>query len=404
MKEAGEQLDGAALSGLRVVELAHIIAGPIAGSLMADLGAEVVHVEAPGTGDAARVMGEDKDGTYLWWKVSGRNKRSVTLDLRTEEGQGVAKRLAAWADVVITNFRVETLEEWGLDWPGLHAVNPKLIYLQISGFGSRSSRRNEPGFGKVGEALSGVVHLTGFPDGPPVHTGFSHADTTTGLMGAFAVLSAVYRRSSDPDFDGEWIDLALFETLFRLIEWQVVTYDQLGIVPSRQGNRMGVRPAAVVNTFLSSDDVWVTVTSATPRSVRAVIELLGLSWDDYDTTAKQRDKAAELDVALRSWIGERKAADVLAEMRGKGVVASTIYSVADIVEDETYDELGDILTVPDRDLGELRMQGVIPRLTNHAGHVWRTGPDLGSDNEHVYRDLVGIPEDEYEALRKAGVI
>ncbi|TPW15239.1 MAG: acyl-CoA transferase/carnitine dehydratase protein, partial [Acidimicrobiaceae bacterium] len=156
----------------------------------------------------------------------------MTLNLRSEEGQQVARDLAERADVVITNFRVGTIEKWGLDWKTLHALNSKLVMLQISGNGANTTNRNEPGFGKVGEAMSGVVHVTGFADGPPVHTGFSHADTVTALMGAFAVSAALTKRH-DPDFDGEWIDLALFESLFRLIEWQVVVYDQLGLVPNR---------------------------------------------------------------------------------------------------------------------------------------------------------------------------
>ncbi|HEU0197704.1 MAG TPA: CoA transferase, partial [Nevskiaceae bacterium] len=168
--------DGA-LAGLKIVEFAHVIAGPLAGTLMADLGADVVHVESPGSGDTGRHMGPTKDDVYLWWKVSARNKRSVCLDLHDERGRAVARRLVQWADVVITNLRVDTLEKWGLDWNAAHALNPKIVYLQVTGFGATSSRRSMPGFGKVGEARSGVVHLTGFPDGPPIHTGFSHGDS-----------------------------------------------------------------------------------------------------------------------------------------------------------------------------------------------------------------------------------
>ena len=155
------------------MEFAHVIAGPLAGTLLADQGADVVHVEDPVHGDPSRRMGPTKDGAYLWWKVSARNKRAVTLDLRSQAGQDIARRLAQWADVVITNFRVGTLEKWGLDWESLHELNPRLVMLQVSGYGTTTSSRNVPGFGKVGEAMSGVVNITGFPDGPPVHTGFS---------------------------------------------------------------------------------------------------------------------------------------------------------------------------------------------------------------------------------------
>ncbi|MFJ7998327.1 CaiB/BaiF CoA transferase family protein [Streptomyces sp. NPDC096310] len=236
------------LRGLKVVEFAHVVAGPLAGSLLADQGADVVHVEPPGAGDAARTMGPRRDGVPLWFKVAGRDKRAVTLDLHHEAGRAVARRLDAWTDVVIVTLRA--------------------VLLQISGFGATSSQADAPGFGKVGEARSGVVHLTGFPDGPPVPTGFSHGDAVTGLMGAYAVLAALHRRDHDPGLAGEWIDLALFEPLFRLVEWQVIVHDQLGHVPERSGNQLSVAPAAVINTYRSRDGEWLTVTSATPRSVR----------------------------------------------------------------------------------------------------------------------------------------
>lgn len=394
----------AIFDGLKVVEFGQIIAGPMAGTLLADLGADVVHVEDPVTGDPSRNMGPaTDDGIYLWWKVSGRNKRSATLDLRSDEGQNIARRLVAWADVVITNFRVGTLEKWGLDWDRLHADNPKLVMLQVSGHGANTSKRNDPGFGKVGEAMSGVVHITGFADGPPVHTGFSHADTVTALMGAYAVSAALYRRH-EPDFPGEWIDLALYEGLFRLIEWQVIVFDQLGIVPGRAGNQLAVAPGAVVNTYLTADNEWVTVTSATPRSVINVATLLGFDVEEYRTVAQQLARRRELDDGLREYIATRTAEECLVEMKACEVVAARIYSMADIVEDQTIAERSSIITVDDHDLGPVRMPGVVPKLANHPGHVWRVGPQLGADNERVFREYLGMPAEEYDAFRTAGTI
>jgi len=392
-----------ALAGVKIVEFAHVIAGPLAGTLMADLGAEVVHVEDPRHGDPGRHQGPTKDGVHLWWKVSGRNKRSVTLDLRSEDGQQVARELVAWADVVITNFRVDTLHKWGLDWAAIHEINPRAVMLQITGNGTTSSAYNEPGFGKVGEARSGVVHVTGFPDGPPVHTGFSHADTATALMGAFAVSAALVRRH-DPDFEGEWIDIALFETLFRLIEWQVIFYDQFGVAPERAGNQLAVAPGAVVNTYLTKDDVWITVTSATLRSVQNIAELLGESLTEYQTAAQQIERKDRLDQLLTRWIGQRDAEECLQAMSALEVVASRIYSAADIVNDKTYQERGDIITVPDADLGEVRMQGVVPMLHQRPGAVWRVGPKLGEDTDLVYREWLGLDATRLEDLRERGVI
>lgn len=394
----------AALSGLKVVEFAHVIAGPLAGTFLADLGADVVHVEDPGNGDPQRVAGPHKDGAHLWWKVSARNKRSVTLNLRTEEGRAVARDLTRWADVVITNFRVSTLEKWGLDFASLNEINPQLVLLQVTGFGAKNSKRNDPGFGKVGEAMSGVVNITGFADGPPVHTGFSHGDSVTGLMGAFAIQAALYRKANDPSFQGEWIDLALYEGLYRLIEWQVIFYDQLGEVPQRVGNRLAAAPAAVINTFRTSDQHWLTVTSGTPKSVRNIAALVGEPADQYDTPAKQVDRRDRLNDLLADWILKRPLHECVKVMHELEVVASPIFTVEDILEDPTYRENENVITVEDADLGPVRMQGVIPRLTNHAGSVWRTAPALGEDNDLVYGTYLGKSAEDMNGLRAAGTI
>jgi formyl-CoA transferase len=394
----------AALAGLKVVEFAHVIAGPLAGTLLADLGADVVHVEPPGVGDTGRNMGPTKDGVHLWWKVAARNKRSLSLDLRRQAGQEVARRLAEWADVVITNLRADTLARWGLDWATLHELNPSLIYAQITGFGANTSLRNAPGFGKVGEARSGVVHLTGFPDGPPVHTGFSHADTVTALTAAYGILAAAYRKDRDPDFAGEWIDLALFEPLFRLIEWQVIVHDQLGVAPGRSGNRLAIAPAAVVNTYLSADDEWITVTSATVRSVQNVARLLGLPPEDFRTVEQQVARTDELDDALAEWVKQRSTEDALRAMADAEVVASQIFSMDDIAADPTYAEREAIVSVPDGELGRVRMQAVVPKMHSHGGTVWRTGPPLGADNEVVCKKWLGMPDTDFEHLCAAGVI
>jgi crotonobetainyl-CoA:carnitine CoA-transferase CaiB-like acyl-CoA transferase len=386
--------------GLKVVEFAHMVAGPLAGTLLADLGADVVHVENPGTGDIVRHLGVAKDGINLLWPVGSRNKRSVTLDLRGLDGQDLARELVAWADVVITNFRVETLEKWGMDWPAFHAVNPKLVMLQITGYGADTSMRNVPGFGHMGEAMSGVVHLTGFPDGPPVHTGFAHADSVTALMGAFAISAALTKRH-DPDFDGEWIDLALFESLYRLIEWQVIVYDQLGVPVERAGNQLPVAPGSVINTYPTADDTYVSVTAGTPRAAQNIVRLLGLSDEDVEEQGAGRDY---LDNHLREWIASRSAEDALHEMHAHEIVSARVYSAADIVKDPTYAERNDVITVEDPNLGPVRMQAVIPKLLNHPGHVWRTGPALGEDNDLVYRTYLGLTDERYAELRVNGTI
>jgi formyl-CoA transferase len=392
------------LQGLRVVEFAHVVAGPLAGSMLADQGADVVHVEPPGAGDAARAMGPRRDGVPLWFKVAGRNKRSVTLDLHHEAGRSVARRLVAWADVVIVTLRAGRLRDWGLDWDSVHRLNPRAVLLQISGFGATSSQADAPGFGKMGEARSGVVHLTGFRDGPPVHTGFSHGDAVTGLMGAYAVLAALHRRDHDPGFDGEWIDLALFESLFRLVEWQVIVHDQLGQVPERSGNQLAVAPGAVINTYRTRDGEWITVTSATLRSVRNVARLLGLPEKEFATVEQQYDRRGELDEGLRNWVAERGTGACLDAFARAEVVASRVFDAADIAADPVYAEREDIVTVDDPDLGPVRMQAVIPHFRRRPGRIWRTGPALGQDNHLVYGQWLGLSADELADLEQSDVI
>lgn len=392
-----------ALSGLKVLSLSHVVAGPLAAGLMADLGADVVHVEQPRVGDPARHLGFERDGVYVWWKVAGRNKRSVTIDLRKAEGAQLARELAAWADVVICSIRPDTMEKWGLDWAALQAVNNKLIMLQITGFGMTGPRRDEPGFGKVGEAMSGVVGITGLPE-MPMHAAFSHGDSVTGLMGAFGLMAALYRRDHDPAFKGELIDLALFEPLFRLIEWQVIAWDQLKMASPRNGNRLGFAPAAVANVYKTSDDVWITVTSATLSSVLSVVRMIGLPEDEYRTVEAQRVRSDVIDAAMREWMLRHTAEESLAKMREAGVVASRIYGIQDILDDPVFKAREDVITMQDPELGPVKMQAVFPKMANHPGQVWRTGPALGEDNEAVFLDWLGISRERFEALRAAQVI
>ena len=395
--------DLSALKGLKVLSLSHVVAGPLAASLLADFGADVVHVEDPVKGDPARHLGFEKDGIYVWWKVAGRNKRSVTIDLRKPEGAELARELASWADVVICSIRPATLARWGLDFESLRAVNPRIVMLQITGFGMTGPKRDEPGFGKVGEAMSGVVNITGRPD-EPLHSAFSHGDSVTGLMGAFCIMTAMYRRANDPAFKGELIDLALFEPLYRLIEWQVIAWDQLKMAPARNGNRLGFAPAAVANVYHSADKVWVTVTSATVSTVLNVVRLIGLPEAEFQTLQQQRAQSERIDLTLKEWIAAHTADDALAQMRKAGVVASRIFTIQDIMSDPVYAAREDIITVQDPELGPIRMQGVIPKMSNHSGSVWRSGASLGEDNDLVFREWLRLSPERIKRLRDAAVI
>lgn len=396
---------GGALAGVTVVELGSILAGPLAGTFLADFGADVIHVEKPGAGDPMRVAGPaTAAGLHVWWKVTMRNKRSVTLNISDPRSHAVLFKLLRQADVVTENFRPGTLERWGLAPDKLLEINPRLVILRISGFGQRGPLSARPGFGKVGEAMSGQVTLTGFPDNPPTHVGFSLGDTTTGLMGALGVMMALYRQKMHGDEVGEVIDLALFETLFRLIEWQVPAYDQLGFVGERAGNRFPFGPAIVANTYQSSDGAWITISTATEQYVDNCVTLLGTEADEFRLHRGESGAADMLDAALRRWVAKRPKDQALQELADGSVVSFPIYTIEDILQDETYRIRENIVEVTDRDFGVLRQPAPIPHFRFRPGVVSREAPELGAHNDEVLRDQLQIDDATLSELRQSGLI
>jgi crotonobetainyl-CoA:carnitine CoA-transferase CaiB-like acyl-CoA transferase len=385
------------LDGVRVLDVGHALAAPMAATLLGDFGAEVIKVERPDGGDAMRKLGASKDGAPLWWKVAARNKKSITLNITIPQGKDLLERLVGHADVLVENYRPGTLERLGLGWGHLHALNPRLVMLRISGYGQTGPRRLQPGFGRAGEAMSGLVQLTGFRDGPPVHVGYSLADTVTGLMGAYAVMMALYWRAQSGE--GQCIDLALYESLYRLIEWQVITYDQLGVVPIRDGNNFPFPLSSVLaNVYRTRDDRWVTVSAATATVVRRVASMLGLPPDADLSDVKAIDRR------LAGWIAERPLDDVLAAFERADAVAAPVFDMEMIARDPTYRARGGIVTVNDAELGPVRMQGVVPALSRTPGSVKWSGPQLGVHNDEVYGELLKLSAIELDRLRQSRVI
>lgn len=389
-----------ALDGLRVLDIGHVLAGPFSATMLGDMGADVIKVENPG-GDNLRRLGPKKGGTSIWWKVAARNKRCVTCDMRTEKGQELIKKLVAQADVVIENFRPGTLEGWNLGWDVLHAVNPRLVMLRVSGYGQNNSSSRKPMFGRPSEALSGLAALTGFPDGPPVHAGFSLGDVTTAMMGAFGVMCALRRR--DATGEGQYVDLALYETPFRLIEWQVPLYDQLGIVATRVGNQFPLG-LMVGNVYRTGDGRWLTMSAATENIIHALLGVVGGEALQNDTrfnnpeSRQTPDNHAELDRLIAAWIAERPRQEVVDVFARAGAVIAPVYDVVDICNDPVYAERGAIVSVDDPELGPIRMPAAIPRLSATPGGVRWPGPALGAHNREVYGDLLGMSEQEIADL------
>ncbi|MBI3949603.1 MAG: CoA transferase [Acidobacteria bacterium] len=397
------------LSGVRVVDIGHAVAGPFACSLMADFGAEVIKIEQPGKVDTMRLLGPRKDGIALWWKVAGRNKKCITLNFQHERGREILLQLVSVSDVLVENFRPGTLQKYGLGWEDLRRVNPKLVMLSISGFGQTGPYSHKPGFGRIAEAFSGASQLTGEPDHPPMHVGYSLADTLSGLMGGFAVIMALYHRQVSGRNEGEYIDLALYEPLFRLIDWQAIVYQQLGEIPIRAGNRFpDILSGVVANVYRSVDGHWFTLSSATDSVTQRLLELTGgpelLSDPRFATPEARREHIQELDRILAEWIASRPAREIEQLFEEKGAVISRVYDIQDIFTDPQYRARANIIEVEDPDLRSVAMPGIIPKFERAPGKVLWTGPKLGMHNQDVYTGLLGLSDAELSKLVQLGVI
>ncbi len=392
------------LEGIKVLDVATLFAGPFLATVLADFGADVIKIEHP-KGDPARGHGQQKDGVPLWWKMLGRNKRAITLYLGDPKGQELFLRLAREADVVIENFRPGTLERWNLGWERLHAENPRLILARVTGFGQFGPYAQRAGFGTIAECMSGFAAITGEPDGPPTLPPFGHADGITALAGASAVAFALYHRDAH-GAGGQQIDLAIIEPILSILGPQPTVYDQLGVVQQRSGNRSVNN--APRNTYRTRDGRWVAVSTSAQSIAERVLRLVGhpeVIPEPWFQSGKGRAEHVEvLDGWVSAWIGERDLQDVMAAFEAAGAAATPIYDVSDVMADPQYAALGSITTVEDEELGPVRMQNVLFRMTETPGEIRHTGRRLGADNEDVYLGLLGMSREEYDALRERHVI
>lgn len=394
------------LRGLRVVDAGTMIAGPLAGCLLADIGADVIKVEHPKLGDPMRHWTPMKDGVSLWWKVTARNKRLITLDLSHPRGQEVFKRLIRTADVLIENYRPGTMERWGLGYGQLTEINPRLIMVRVSGYGQDGPYRNRPGYGTIAEAMSGIPSFTGFPDTPPVLSSWPLADSVATVFAALGALSAIYHRDVQGTGEGQVVDVSLYEPLFRLVESQVIGYDQLGIIKRRMGNRM--EEDSPRNAYETKDGEWVTISASSQRTFERLAKAVGrpdlITDPRYKDNPSRVGNADELDTILAAWFKDRNLPEALAILEEHDVVAGPIYDIQKIFADPHYAGREDIIAVDDPDLGRIRMQSVVPKFSKTPGRVVHPGLSLGYHNHEVYKELVGLTDDELESLRVEGVI
>lgn len=394
-----------ALAGLKVIDAGNMIAGPLAATQMADFGAEVIKIELPGTGDSMRHWAPMKNGKSLWWKVIGRNKRLVTLSLSKEEGRELFRRLVKDADVLIENFRPGTFERWGLSYKELAKDNPGLVMMRVSGFGQTGPYSSRGGYGTIAEAFSGVPSFTGFPDKPPTLPGFPLADSLAATFTAMSAMFALYKRDH-LDGKGQEVDVSLYEPLFRLVESQVIGFDQLGIVKERQGNRLAEDSPR--NTYCTSDGRWIGISASSQKTFERLVEAMGkpeLITDPRFMDNKLRcDNDKALDDIISEWFSTKTMNEVMGIFEVAEVVAGPVLDIRDIFSDPHYIARKNIVDVPDIDFGSVKMQGVVPHFSDTPGEVRHSGGELGQDNEEIFLNLLGITRRQYGDLRERGII
>jgi formyl-CoA transferase len=394
------------LAGLRVIEAGQLLAGPFAGQLMGDLGADVIKVEPPGVGDPMRQWGREKaEGSSLWWPVVGRNKRSVTLNLRVPEGQEIFKRLAAEADIVVENFRPGTLEKWNLSYEELRAVNPRLILVRVSGYGQSGPYSSRAGYGSIGEAMGGLRYITGEPDRQPSRTGISIGDALAAMHATIGCLAALRHR--DVTGEGQVVDSAIYEAVLAMMESMVTEWDVQGYQRERTG---AVLPnVAPSNVYPTADGQLILLAANQDSVFKRLADLmdepeLAAEGSRYADHSGRGEHQQELDDHIAIWTAKHDSDELLALLHEGGVPAGRIFKAADMLTDPHFAAREAIVRVPDPKFGELAMQNVVPKLSATPGRVRWTGPALGQHNTEVYGDLLGLDADEQTRLADAGVL
>ncbi len=394
------------LQGIRVLDIATILAAPLAGTIMADFGADVVKAELPGVGDGLRSFPPFKDGKSVWWKAANRNKKFITLDLRKEEGAALMLEMLPKFDVLLENFRTGTLDRWGLDKETLWKANPNLIIMRATAFGQTGPYANKPGFARIFEAMSGLAFITGDPDRSPMHNGYPIGDSIGGLFACNAVLMALLARERGTTKGGEEIDLSMTEATYRLLDSQTIQYDQLGEEPQRTGNASHY--SAPANVFRTSDDQFVSLSGSTQATFKGNARAIGrpemLDDPKFISNPKRFENREELNVMFAEWFANHTQAEAIEAFEREGGTLAPIYSISQIFNDPQFLAREAIVPVQDDDYGEVRLQGVVPRLVNNPGSVRHTARNLGADNETVYGELLDLGADDIAALQEKGIV
>jgi crotonobetainyl-CoA:carnitine CoA-transferase CaiB-like acyl-CoA transferase len=392
------------LKGIRIIEIGTLIAAPFAARLMGEFGAEVIKIEAPGEGDPIRKWRKLHKGTSLWWYLQSRNKKSIAVNLKSKAGVDIVKRLAATADIVIENLKPGALEKLGIGWDVLHEINPKLTMVRISGYGQTGPYKDRPGFGAIGEAMGGIRYTTGEQDGVPARAGISLGDSLASLHAVMGALMSVLRVKTGQG-DGQVVDVSLVESVFNLMESLVPEYDLLGHVRERSGGALpGIAPS---NTYPTRDGAYVVIAGNSDPIFRRLMDIIGRPDLGNDPAFAHNDgRAAQsglLDAAIAGWTSSQPIETILAAMDATGVPAGRIYSVRDIVADPHYKARDMILPATLPDGTQVKMPGIVPKLSATPGQVSWQGPGLGQHTEEVLAAL-GMSAGDIDGLKREGAI
>ncbi len=392
------------LAGLKVIELGTLIAGPFASRICAEFGAEVIKVESPDGGDPLRKWRKLYEGTSLWWFVQARNKQSITLNLKHEAGREVLKKLLSEADILIENFRPGVLEKLGLGWEVLHALNPKLVMVRLSGFGQTGPMKDQPGFGAVGESMGGLRYITGFEDRPPVRTGISIGDSIAALWGVIGALMALRHREVNGG-SGQVVDVALYEAIFAMMESMVPEFDVFGFIRERTGNIMpGITPSSI---HTSSDGKHIQIGANGDAIFKRFMQAIDRSDLADDVTLASNDgrdaRRDEIYGVIDRWVGSLPLEQVLATLNQAEVPASRIFSAEDMFHDPQFLAREMLLSATLPDGKAFKMPGIVPKLSDTPGAVESVGPALGEHNQRILLAL-GYSEAQIAELKSLGAI
>ena len=394
------------LEGIRILDLSTVIAAPFGATLLADFGADVIKVERPNVGDPLRNFGPYYEGEGLRWPGIARNKKSLTLDLRQEEGKEILRELVKKSDMIIENFRTGTLEKWGVGYEALKEINPDLVMIRVTGYGQTGPYAHKAGFGTPATAFSGFTYLHGYPDRPPISPSFSLTDYVTGIYVAFAAVTALYHRDCQEEGTGQFVDVSLYESMFRMMEFLVTDYDVTGTIKERSPGLSG--HSAPAGNFLTKDGSWIILVTSSDKTFERLAKAMGredmLTDERYSTNSVRLTRFEEVNGIVADWIRTKTKDELQTYLDECGVPMSQIYSIRDIFEDPQNKARENIVEVEHPRLGKVKIPGVVPKFSETPGSIRQIAPDLGEHTDEILKDIIGLDDESIAKLKEKKVI